>query len=188
MIAHVFKHVVSELNGYINQRVGVSDKALATSLFDQLGNVDTNLTGKVVVSIVNVEQDRTYHSVEAYEKRSDGTAERVLPPVRVNLYLLFIANMKDHDEAAKGLSHVLSFFQHRPSFDFASVPDLEVHKGRFTADLQSMTFEQINHLWGALGGKYMPSVLYKLGLFDIRERLVTAEIPEITQADVTAGS
>ncbi len=186
MIDHVLSHVVSELNDYFNVRVQVSDRALAASLFDHKGDVNNDATDKVVVSIVNVEEDRTYHSVEAFEKRADGTAERVLPPVRVNLYLLFIANMKDYDEAAKALGHVMSFFQHRPSFDYASISALADHEGRFSAELRSMTFEQINHLWGVLGGKYMPSVLYKLGLLDVRDRQVEAEVPPLHQIEVTA--
>jgi hypothetical protein len=32
-----------------------------------------------------------------------------------------------------------------------------------------MNFEQMNHLWGILGGKYIPSVLYKLRLIPIQE-------------------
>ena len=188
MIHHVLTHVVSELNDYFNVRVQVADRALAASLFSLNGEANNAATDKVVVSIVNVEEDRTYHSVDAFEKRDDGSAERVLPPVRVNLYLLFIANMNDYEEAVKAVGHVVSFFQHRPSFDFASISELADLEGRFSAELHTMTFEQINHLWGVLGGKYLPSVVYKLGLFDVRDRQVEAELPPVTQVEVTAES
>jgi hypothetical protein len=186
MIDHVLSHVVSELNDYFNARVQVPDRVLATSLFHLNGEVNNDATDKVVVSIINVREDGSYPSVRTFEKRSDGTAEQVLPPVRVNLYLLFVANMKVYKEAARALGHVMSFFQHRPSFDYASISALADHEGRFSAELESMTFEQLNHLWGVLGGKYVPSVLYKLGLLDVRDRQVRAEVAPVTRVGVTA--
>ena len=39
-----------------------------------------------------------------------------------------------------------------------------------------MTFEQQNHLWGALGAKYMPSVMYRLALVAVRDEQIEAEV------------
>jgi hypothetical protein len=33
-----------------------------------------------------------------------------------------------------------------------------------------MNFEQVNHLWSTLGGKYLPSVLYKMKLVTIADQ------------------
>ena len=73
------------------------------------------------------------------------------PEVRVNLYLLFVANLADYGEALKAVGHIISFFQHRKSIDYSSVPGLVNQEGRLAFELHSMTFEQQNHLWGALG-------------------------------------
>ena len=37
-----------------------------------------------------------------------------------------------------------------------------------TAYPENLNFEQLNHLWGVLGGAYFPSVLYKVRLVKIR--------------------
>ena len=42
-------------------------------------------------------------------------------------------------------------------------------------DLFSLNFEQVNHLWSTLGGKYMPSVLYKIRQVTIDENLTVSE-------------
>ncbi len=185
MIEHAVAHVVAELNDYFNVRSQISDRAVTGSLFDLQGSFNQKTRDKVVVSLVNVEQDRTYRSVETYEKRPDGTGEQVKPPVKVNLYLLFIANLSDYDEAMKALGQVMSFFQHRPRFDYASIPALAEDEGRMAFELHSMSFEQLNHLWGALGGKYLPSVVYKVGLFDVRDRQLEAEVPPVEEMVTT---
>jgi len=150
------------------------------------GNLDPQKKNKVLVSLVNVAEERTYRSVETFEKRPDGTGEQVKPPLKVSLFMLFIANFADYEEAMKALGQVMGFFQNRPSFPFVSIPGLAGLSGRMTFELHSMTFEQINHLWGAIGSKYMPSVLYKAGLVDVRDRQVEAERAPVTEIVTTA--
>ena len=38
-------------------------------------------------------------------------------------------------------------------------------------ELVSPTFEQQNHIWGGMGAKYLPSVLYKVRMLVYRETL-----------------
>ena len=42
-------------------------------------------------------------------------------------------------------------------------------------------FEQQNYLWGMVGGKYLPSVLYKFRLLVIQENTPTEAVSEITE-------
>jgi len=42
-------------------------------------------------------------------------------------------------------------------------------------DLYTLNFEQVNHLWSTLGGKYLPSVMYKMRQITIDEEYVTGE-------------
>lgn len=186
MIDFVFNYLVSELNDHFNVRSQTPDRAEAGSLFDLDGNLDPQKKNKVLATLVNVAEERTYRSVETVEKRPDGTGEIVRPPLKVCLYVLFVANFADYEEAMKALGQVMGFFHNRPSFHFASIPGLTGSSGRMTFELHSMSFEQINHLWGALGSKYMPSVLYKAGLVDVRDRQVEAERAPVTEIATTA--
>jgi hypothetical protein len=38
---------------------------------------------------------------------------------------------------------------------------------RVIVELQSLTFEQVNHLWGSLGGKQVPFALYRARLVSL---------------------
>ena len=43
---------------------------------------------------------------------------------------------------------------------------------RFVVDLYTPTFEQLNYIWGTLGGKSIPSVLYKISILEIESNKV----------------
>jgi hypothetical protein len=183
MIHQAIQYVISELNAYLNLRSPslAPDRVILGSLFDTSGNLNAGAREKVVVSVVNVQQDPVYQSVETYQKRPDGKAELVRPEVRVNLFLLFIANITDYDESLKALEYVISFFQTRHVFNYSNIPALADQQGRMVFELHSMTFEQQNHLWGALGSKYQPSAMYKVGIVGIRDRQLEAEVRPVEQ-------
>jgi hypothetical protein len=186
MIDKALKHVVGELNDYFYAVMPPlapastnRERVIAGSLFDLDGKVNTKAKDKVVAQIVNLQEDRVYHSVDVYKRRDDGTGELMRPEIKVNVFVLFVANISDYSESMKMLSWVIAFFQHRHRFDYSAVTGLADRTGHFTFELHSMTFEQQNHLWGALGAKYMPSVMFKLGIVDIRDEQLRAEVPPV---------
>src|SRR3546814_15594603 len=61
------------------------------------------------------------------------------------------------------ITQVISFFQRRSVFTPVEVPELgplDVKKLIF--ELYSTNFTELNQLWGILGGKYVPPVVYKM--------------------------
>ena len=44
-----------------------------------------------------------------------------------------------------------------------------------------MTFEQQNHLWASLGAKYMPCVMYKVGIMAIQDMQIEAKVPLVEE-------
>ena len=114
--------------------------------------------------------------------RSSNTGPPLLPTAlvatTVNVYVLFVANMDDYVEALKALSLVIAFFQNRFVFQVAGNGDAA---SRIVFELYSLTFEQQNHLWASLGAKYMPSVMYKASIVEIRDTQVAAEVPPVEE-------
>jgi len=172
--------VVRELNAYMNLRSPSmsEDRVVAGSLFDLAGTPATTARDRVVVQVVNVEENSVYRSVETHRTRADGMHERVKPSVRLNVYVLVVANLDEHVEALKALALVIAFFQNRCIFDIAGNGD---GASRVNFELYSLTFEQQNHLWASLGAKYMPSVMYRAAILDIRDTRVEAEVPPVEQ-------
>ncbi len=108
-----------------------------------------------------------------------------------NLY--FVAHSNDYETALRDLSDVISFFQANVVFDEQKYPSLnagvsEANKKpwqlieRLSFRLSNLSFEQQNNLWGMLGGKYIPSAIYKMNMltvFDIKSKERVAPITEI---------
>jgi len=55
-------------------------------------------------------------------------------------------------------------------------------------DLFSLTFEQINHLWGSLGGKQVPFVLYRARLLSLTAKEIKETGAPITDISISSHS
>jgi len=182
VIGKITDHVVKELNAYFSIISSVSDDhVVAGSLFDQAGGQNSEVKDKLLVSLVNIEQDKTYHSLDIYKKTENGQSQIIKPEIKINLYFLFIANYSVYGESLKAISRVIAFFQHRNSFDILSGAAASDKKSHISFELFSQTFEQQNHIWGTLGGKYIPSIMYKAGILDIQDEQVKAEVAPVEE-------
>ncbi len=54
-------------------------------------------------------------------------------------------------------------------------PSLDPGIEKLVFELYNLSFEQLNQVWGMLGGKYYPSVLYKMRVISIDEMSIEAE-------------
>lgn len=135
---------------------------------------DNALTGKAILSLVNVEEDKVAKQQQNYV-RSDSSTVYKSPPLYLNMYILFAVNKPEYDDCLKWLGHIMQFFQHQQVFTPITHPGLDPKIPRIVVDLFSLNFEQVNHLWSTLGGKYMPSVLYKIRQVSVDENLVVSE-------------
>lgn len=183
MIARIAGHIVSELNDYFSLLSPVSTEHVAAdSLFDLEGGANSKIKNKLTFSLVNIEQDRTYHSLNIQKKDGEGKNQIIKPEVMVNVYFLMISNFSDYEESLKAISRVIAFFQHRNSFDIPKeASPSSTATSHVIFEMVSMSFEQQNHLWGMLGGKYMPSVMYKAGIVDIQDERVEAIAPPVEE-------
>lgn len=182
-----------ELSSYINLK-----DASVNVVIDNIGLVETSngetLTNNVVITLVNIEEESTLKNQPALKRpfiNNKGTYQN--PPVYLNLYVLFVSNYSgmDYPLALKRLSYIIQFLQGKNSFSSSSSVfggSLDLSSGtvtqlRFTLELYTLTFEQINHLWGSLGGRQMPFVMYKLRLVAITDGMNLREVPLIEEID-----
>jgi Pvc16 N-terminal domain len=142
------------------------------------GNAQSNLENHIVISLVNIEEESALKNRLNFRKSpATGTVTYENPPVYLNLYVLFCANFpSNYLQSLRALSLVIRFFQGHSKFQFRlSDPQgaEEDEMIEMTLDLYTLTFEQINHLWGSLGGKQVPFVLYKVRLVSITDHRIT---------------
>ena len=149
-----------------------------------------NLNG-VILSLVNIEEESALKNTAATRKNSLGGIDYINPPVFLNLYVLICSNPGEdrYHDALNILSGVIRFFQIRNTFSIGTAAaSTQVITGdepedmmqmRLQVELYTLTFEQINHLWGALGGRQLPFAMYKVRLAQVYDRRVVKEAPLI---------
>lgn len=149
----------------------------------------SNLEGKVIITLFNVEEEVTLRNTPAV-KVVNNKAEYSNPPVNVNLYFMVSANCDSYDTSLMSISKTIEFFQGKSVFTSAntiynrsnvSFSDIDYFK--FVIELFTPGFEALNHIWGTLGGRQLPSVMYKVQLIQIKrdKKLAGSEI--ITQVN-----
>jgi hypothetical protein len=188
MIAETFKFLSEELNGYLSQKLGITtDQRLVLGNIGKVSDNDTGgnntLTGKAILSLINVEEDRITKQQENF-LRSDTKVIYKSPPLYLNLYVIFAVNRTDYSDSLKWLAFIIQFFQQQHVFTPASNPNLDGRIQKLIVDLYNLNFEQINQLWSVIGGKYLPSAVYKIRQVIIDENAVDYESDFIREVDI----
>jgi hypothetical protein len=174
VIAEALTFVVGEVNRYLNARLGpvTPDRVVLGNiarLADNDGNAGNNASnGVAMLSLVNLEEDKVSRNPENFRRIGDELVYRN-PAVRLNLFGLFSAHTTAYSTALEILSLIIQCFQAQRTFEPAVNPHLDPRIEQLTLDLFTLNFEQVNHLWSTLGGKYYPSVLYKIRLVAIED-------------------
>ena len=105
MITETFKFLTEELNAYLSQKLGVTtDQRLVLGnvgkAFDNDTSGNNTLTGRAILSLINVEEDRITKQQDNFIK-SDTRITYKSPPLYLNLYVLFAVNRTDYGDSLK---------------------------------------------------------------------------------------
>ena len=178
MLIDVTSLLLAQLNQYLHQddgnRLGTSNPAVMGNIA-QLDNLEnaTDLENHLVLSLVNVEEETTLKNGRTFTSEPSGTVNYQNAPLNLNLFLLWTSNYRNYETALKRLSQVMTFFQGKKKFTPANSPGSNITPFvdfSLTMELLSLSFEEVNHLWGFLGGKQLPFVIYRTRLITLRDR------------------
>lgn len=185
MISHALTIVVNELNSHLKDAYEMNTDIA------QLGNpsdgFDTSNNGisrdSVIFSLINVREEKTLKNQPNYWR--DETNLKALyenPPVFLNFQILVITPHANYSNGLLMLSRVLRFFQFRNVFTQDNVKPASItgnaptndidclESFKLIFDLHSPSMEEVNHLWGTLGGKQYPFVIYWMRMLDLKFR------------------
>lgn len=200
MIAHALIIVMNELNKHLadtyskpgltppRAELGNPAEGFATSAGN--GGISRDM---LYLSVVNIKEEKTLKNLPIYT-RNDATLKAAYgnPPIFLNFLILLTATHTNYTNALTVLSKAIRFFQFRNVFTQDNVtpesitgstidPLDQLESFKLTFDLYSPTLEEINHLWGTLGGKQYPFVLYMVRMLDLKFQSVQRESGLITQ-------
>lgn len=177
MVYEALQILVNELNIYFQQHIEhvVDDIVVLDNiaLADSESEIANNMKNKVVVSLLTIDEETTLRNFPN-QSRGNNQTEYYNPEVNLNLYVLFSANANLYKDSLIYLSKTIEFFQAKNVFTqnnssytenlFAYNP---TNSFKFSMELYTPNFEDLNYIWGTLGGRQFPSALYKLALVSI---------------------
>jgi uncharacterized protein DUF4255 len=163
------KFLVKELNTYLLARTGDTFGEVQLGRLVDDGGKWTVKEDHLAAALINVEEERTFKSQTREVAFVDGRHVVLEPNLKLNLHVMFAAYFQQHDVALKYLSLVLTYFQSHPTFPRDSYPGLDPRIERVSADLQSLSFEQLNQVWAFIGGKQLPSLVYRVRMIVLQD-------------------
>ena len=202
MLAHALTIVINELEKHLTDVYGagsVTPQVRLGNIAEGVGsnggpNSATVPRDILDVSMVNIREEKTLKNI-SNQIRNDATLRVVYanPPVFLNFHILIVATHSSYANALLMLSRAIRFLQSRNVFDQASVAPASLTTNapanaldqlatfKLIFDLYSPTMEEVNHLWGTLGGKQYPFVMYTMRLLELQFKAVQAEAGLITE-------
>jgi len=146
----------------------------------------SKLEGKVVLTLLKMEEETTLRNTPNF-KIKDGKTEYKNPPVHLNLYLLISANCESYDKSLRSISKVIQFFQGKKIFTSANTIYNRTNVAfdvldyfKFVLEIFTPSFEQLNNVWGTLGGRQLPAVIYRIQLIKLEQGKKLASSSVIT--------
>lgn len=135
-------------------------------------NMLSPLGNKVVLSLFKIEEEFALKNKPAFRRNPvSGNPEYLNSPAYINLHILITANNSDYETALMNLSFVIGYLRNQTVFNNnnSSLPDsMGATRYNFNLNMITLTYEQLNHIWGILGGKHLPCVMYKLQLIEVQ--------------------
>ena len=183
MIFEVIQIISEQVNNYLEE-IGLDKSVVPENiafLESQNEDIGTALKDGVALTLINLAEEATLKNFPNHTIENTKTIYKN-SIINLNLYLLFSANRDKYVNSLKDISKIIEFFQGKRLFTQAntiynrsSSAMSNVDNFRFTVELYTPTFEELNYIWGTLGGKQLPSALYKVSMIQIERNIVQAE-------------
>lgn len=184
MIHAAISHLAFQLNQQLKSNFQlIEDMAVVSNLVELDGRVAQGATNKLVLTLANIEKDTLPSRQNASARGRDDRILQTSAPLFVNIYVMLSANFGEgnYTEGLKYIAHAIAFFQQYPMFDQLSSPGLDERIERLVLDIENLPMAELNNLWSLLGGRYLPSMYYKVRMMTIDARALTGQVPVITE-------
>lgn len=191
-------HILREqVNNYLkifdtNNSLVLGNVAMLESSADDPNS--QQMTNTNILSLLNIEEETTLKN-KGNRTIKNGEVYYKNDPVPLNLYLLFSCNRNTYEFSLQSLSKIIEFFQGKKVFTHTNTVFTkstsalsDVKEFKFIVDLYTPTFEEMNYVWGTLGGRQLPSALYKVTLSHIEREAYSGRGNLITEINGTLNT
>ncbi|MDY0973396.1 DUF4255 domain-containing protein [Massilia sp. CFBP9012] len=186
MIDRAISQIAAQLNEYLRGLLGTSeDIVVVSNLLGPDGSPAPNVNNRVILFLTSIEKD----TVSQRPPEGRGMAFAGSQPLFLNIYLMVAANFTgaNYPESLKFLSLVIGFFHRQPVIDHANSPDLDQRISKLVLDIENTSPQAMSNIWGVLGGRYLPSVLYRVRMVAVGGGDIQGRISPVTAPDASAS-
>lgn len=190
MINEVLLLLRDVVNAHLSASLGLSsvqgDQGQVVFLdSEKIESMDFKL-GAVTLLLTNIEQEHSLRPGDPYRVTlADGTAQRVMPPIHLNLQVLFVCRFKDYLQSLRCMSLILQLFQRHRVLDHGNAPALSDRIDKIMMELHTVPMSELQGLWGLLRTAYLPSLIYRARMVVFQDEdgsalpLVTAPVMKV---------
>ena len=90
MIHEAVAAIAGEINRFLQSKHNITEeKVVMSNLVNLDGSIAIQEPDKIVLTVTNLEMDKSQSNVGGYSKTSSGAFTKVKPPVNINITLLF---------------------------------------------------------------------------------------------------
>ncbi|UUC46515.1 DUF4255 domain-containing protein [Flavobacterium cerinum] len=140
-------------------------------------NDATAISNKLVITLLSTEEEAALKNTSRYEPIYPvGSSvpqgyKKKNPAAYLNLYVMITANRDSYEIALENISKAIESLNTRKTF-------IDEQQGfQVRLQLHPLPFDQLSYVWGLLGGKVIPSALYKVSVVKIQKSGTT--LPEL---------
>lgn len=191
MIYETLEIIKDQVSQFLDDKLSESNLLVLENIAKMEDTDITTMNDKVVLSLINLEEEISMKNLPNVNFKN-GSYEYKNKPVNLNLYLLFSANRSVYTKSITALSAIIEFFQDKKVFNQLNTPlnptitALDnVKEFKFVIELYTPTFEQLNYVWGTLGGKSVPNVMYKVSIVKVEGTSLVKKGSAITEVEGT---
>jgi hypothetical protein len=188
LIKHALNILVADLNEFLQSNASLNGAVQLHNIaeVDDISSLPQGQNAQIYCTLVNIEEETLLKNTPLHNPSlAPGTKQ--VPPMRLNLYLLLSFRSAGYDQSLDLLSRIMGYCQAKKEWNQQNTPlsawtnnPLVNQDFRFFLDIYNISFEDSNNMWGNLGGKQMPFVIYKLRLVALNEQFIQTTAPPIT--------
>ena len=153
---------LNTIQNYLNKKL----KAVDNNWQVKLGPIEKEGQSEegLLITLVRIEEETSTKKQTAFHRTSKTSGYYANPDVCANLFIL-ISSHASYEIALKQINDTIYYLNSIYRYEEDSNFSDEIKK--LSIELQSPTAEQWNSMWQTLGGKVVPSVLYKVRMITI---------------------
>ncbi|WP_075187438.1 DUF4255 domain-containing protein [Teredinibacter haidensis] len=189
MLDQALEIIAARLNGFISQRVDIDEDIVEiASPVSPDGVMPVEANDKILIFVANISKDTLPYSRSCQTVKS-GIIQST-EALYLNIHISIAANFHGNRyvDALSFLSMSIQCLHENPVLDRFIIPDIPTQLEKLIIEIENTDLNEVSNLWGMLGGKYLPSIFYKVRMLTIKPEGTVARVHTASNPQALVGN